>query len=152
FTVTLSVESQQTVTVAYSTSAFSAAAVDFQSAVGTLTFAPGQTSKTVEVAVLGDRIPEANETFFLNLSSPSNAYIVDRQGAGTITDDDPRVNVGDVTKAEGKQKQTTLFTFTVTLSIAYDLPVTVSYSTVNGFARSGEDFTARSGTLTFSPG
>ena len=55
----------------------------------TLTFAPGQTSKTITVAVKGDTLDEANETFFVNLSSAVNATIADGQGLGTIRDDDP---------------------------------------------------------------
>ena len=57
--------------------------------------------------------------------------IADAQGVGTIVDDEPRISISDVTKREGR-KNTTLFTFTVTLSAAYDQPVTMSYRTVNG--------------------
>ena len=39
--------------------------------------------------VNGDLLDEINETFFVNLSTPSNATIGDAQGVGTITDDDP---------------------------------------------------------------
>ena len=55
----------------------------------TLTFTPGQTSKTVTVAVNGDTLDEANETFTVNLSAATNATIADAQGVGTIIDDDP---------------------------------------------------------------
>ena len=53
-----------------------------------LTFDPGQTVKTVAVAVLGDITAEANETFVLNLSNPTNAVLADAQGVGTIIDDE----------------------------------------------------------------
>ena len=78
-------------------------------------------------AVNGDRLAEPNETFVVNLSSPTNATIADGQGVGTILDDEPRISISDVTKTEGKKNQTTLFTFTVTLSAAYDQPVTMSF-------------------------
>jgi hypothetical protein len=154
FTVTLSAPSTQPVSVAYSTGNGTATAgSDFQAASGTLTFAPGQTSKTITVLVNGDRAGEPNETFVVNLSSPTNAIIIDGQGAGTILDDEPRVSVSDVTKAEGKNGKTTAFVFTVTLSAAYDQPVTVSFRTVDGTAKTGDkDYTAKSGTLTFAPG
>src|SRR5205085_8676361 len=96
---------------------------------------------------------EPNETFFVNLSSPINATIADGQGVGTIMDDEPRISISDVTKAEGKKGQTTLFTFTVTLSAAYDQSVTMSYRTVDGTATTGDsDYIAQTGTLTFKPG
>lgn len=153
FTVTLSAASAETITVAYATGNGTAAGSDYQAQSGTLTFAPGQTSKTIIVPVFGDRFGEPNETFVVNLSSPTSATIADGPGVGTIIDDEPRISISDVTKAEGKKGQTTLFTFTVTLSAAYDQPVTMSFSTVNGTATTGDnDYVAKSGTLTFAPG
>jgi len=103
--------------------------------------------------VNGDRLGEANETSFIDLSQSSNVLIADGQGVGTIADDEPRISISDVTKAEGKKGQTTLFTFTVTLSAAYDQPVTMSFRTVNGTAKTSDnDYVAKSGTLTFAPG
>ena len=52
---------------------------DYQAASGALTFAPGETSKTSTVLINGDRLPEPNEPFFVNLSSPTNAAINDGQ-------------------------------------------------------------------------
>ena len=154
FTVTLSAASTQTITVDYATADGTATAgSDYQAASGTLTFAPGETSKTITVLVNGDRLAEPNETFFVNLSSPTNATIADGQGVGTIVDDEPRISISDVSKKEGKKNQTTLFTFTVTLSAAYDQPVTMSFRTVNGTAKTGDnDYVAKTGTLTFAPG
>src|SRR5262249_53693092 len=120
FTVTLSAASTQPVTVAYATADGTATVgSDYQAASGTLTFAPGETSKTITVRVNGDRLAEPNETFVVNLSSPTNATIAEGQGVGTILDDEPRISISDFTKAEGKKGQTTQFTFTVTLSAAY---------------------------------
>jgi hypothetical protein len=154
FTVTLSAAYDQVVTVDYSTSDSSATAgSDYQAASGTLTFAPGETIKNINVVVTGDRLGEPNELFFVTLGSPTNAIIADIQGAATIIDDEPRVSINDVTKKEGNGKKTTLFTFTVMLSAAYDQPVTMSYQTVKGTATTGDnDYVAKSGTLTFAPG
>jgi hypothetical protein len=70
FTVTLSASSTSPVTVTYATANGTATAgSDYQAASGTLTFAPGETSKTITVLVYGDRVPEPNETFFVNLSN-----------------------------------------------------------------------------------
>ena len=153
FTVTLSEASEETVTVDYVTGNGTAAAgADYQAATGTVTFAPGETSQTITVQVAGDRLPEPNETFVVTLSGPTGASVADGHGVGTIRDDEPRISVSDVTRAEGRKNQTTLFTFTVSLSAAYVQAVTVSFRTVNGTAKSGEDYVARSGTLTFAPG
>jgi probable HAF family extracellular repeat protein len=154
FTVSLSAASSYPVTVQYATGDGTAnAGSDYQSASDTLTFAPGQTSKTISVSVIGDRIAEANETFYVNLSQPTNATIANGQGVCTILDDEPRISISDVSKAEGRKGQTTLFTFTVTLSVAYDQPVTMSFHTVDGTATTRDhDYAAQSGTFTFSPG
>ena len=72
---------------------------------------------------------------------------------GTITDDEPRISINNVSLAERGNGQTTLFAFTVTLSAAYDQPVTMSFQTVNGTATTGDnDYIAKAGTLTFAPG
>jgi hypothetical protein len=154
FTVTLSAASTERITVAYSTAEDTATAgSDYQAASGTVIFAPGETSKTVTVLVKGDRVGEANETFTVNLSNTTYASIADAQGVGTILDDEPRISISDVIKAEGKRGQTTLFVFTVTLSAAYDLPVTMSFRTANGSATTAnKDYLKKSGTLTFAPG
>jgi Calx-beta domain/FG-GAP-like repeat/FG-GAP repeat len=153
FTVTLSAASTQTIAVAYVTGNGTATAdSDYISTSGTLTFAPGQTSKTITVLVKGDRLPEPNETFFVNLSNPKSATIADGQGVGTILDDEPRISISDVSKKEGSKGNTTLFTFTVTLSTAYDQPVTMSFRTVDDTAKAGTDYRAMSGILTFIPG
>jgi hypothetical protein len=159
FTVTQPSGSTEVVTVAYSTGNGTATAGgDYQTASGTLTFAVGETEKTITVQVNGDRLAEPDETFVVNLSNPTNATISNGQATGTILDDEPRISITDVAKSEGRKGQTTLFTFMVMLtipgsSLGYDQPVTVSFQTVNGTAKtSDKDYIARTGTLTFAPG
>jgi chitinase len=149
FTVSLSNPSSQSISVTYATASGTAGGADYQSASGILTFGPGETSQTVSVLVNGDRNAEPENTFFVNLSAPSNATIADGQGVGHIQNDEPHISISDVTLLEGSG--TTLFTFTVTLSAAYDQAVTVSFRTVNGTANSN-DYAGRSGTITFAPG
>src|SRR5262249_38893787 len=135
-----SAPSAQPVTVQFATSNGTATAGgDYQAQSGTLTIPAGQTTGTFTVTILGDRLPEPNETFVMNLSGATNATIADGQAVGTIVDDEPRISISDVTKAEGRKNQTTLFTFTVTLSVPYDQPVTMSFSTVNGTATTGDN-------------
>jgi hypothetical protein len=64
----------------------------------TVTFAPGETTKVIEVQVNGDRVHGANETFVVNLTGATNATIADGQGVGAILDDEPRISINDVTK------------------------------------------------------
>jgi Calx-beta domain len=77
------------VTVDFATADGSAAAgPDYVAASGTLTFAPGTTSLNVSVSVVGDTVPELDEVFFLRLSNPTNAVVLDGEGTGGIVDDD----------------------------------------------------------------
>jgi probable HAF family extracellular repeat protein len=153
FTVTLSTASTEPVTVAFSTANGTASAgSDYQSTNGSITFAPGETSKTIAVQVNGDRVGELNETFLVYLSGAVGGIVLGNgQGTGTIVDDEPRLIPGDVANQEGNSG-TTLFVFTVSLSVAYDAPVTVSYATSDHEARAGQDYVAKSGTLTFAAG
>ena len=90
FTVSVSGSPMSTVSVDWATGGGTASPVtDYVPANGTVTLPVGVTTKTVTIQVVGDTIPEPNETFFVNLSNPSpNAYIVDPQGVGTILNDD----------------------------------------------------------------
>ncbi|MFO0800037.1 MAG: Calx-beta domain-containing protein [Gemmataceae bacterium] len=154
FTVTLSGPSPDTILVPYATADGTAAAgADYTAASGTLTFAPGETSKTVSVALLNDTRDEPDETFVLNLGTPTNAIITVGQGVATITDDDPTpsLSISGVTQAEG-DSGATAFVFTVTLSAASGRVVSVNYATADGTATAGGDYSAASGTLTFAPG
>jgi Calx-beta domain len=155
FTVSLSAASGRAVTVAYATAdgTAGAASSDYVASSGTLTFHPGETSKTVTVSVVGDTLDEADETFTVGLSAPVDATLVDATGAGTITDDDslPGLSVNSVSVPEGNTG-TTAMAFTVSLSAASGRQVTVAYATADGSATAGSDYTAASGTLTFAPG
>ncbi|MBI3406979.1 MAG: DUF11 domain-containing protein [Planctomycetes bacterium] len=156
FTVTLSTASAQTVTVDFATANGTATSADndYQPASGTLTFNPGDTSKTITVLVNGDAIFENNETFSVNLSNPQNATLSSGTGTGTLLNDDapPTLAIDNVSQNEGNSS-TTAFTFTVTLSGATELPATVQFATADGTATTaGNDFQSNSGTLTFNPG
>ncbi|TXH70606.1 MAG: autotransporter domain-containing protein [Lysobacteraceae bacterium] len=103
FTVSLSAASGQTVTVNYATVDGTATQpADYTSTSGTLTFTPGQTTRTITVPVIGETVPEANETFFVNLSGAANATISDNQGVGTISNDDVPVTVSPATLPNGQ--------------------------------------------------
>ncbi len=89
FTVNLSPASTLTTTVNFGTANDTAISpADYGSVSGLLTFAPGETSKTITIPIVGDVLDEADERLFLNLFGPTNAVIADGQGIGTITDND----------------------------------------------------------------
>lgn len=90
FIVTLNRAASQTVTVDYATANGTAIAGEDYNAIAraTLTFAPGATSQTINVSVIGDRKGELDETFSVNLSNAVGAAIADAEGLGTIKNDD----------------------------------------------------------------
>ncbi|MBD2556838.1 S8 family serine peptidase [Aphanizomenon flos-aquae FACHB-1290] len=82
YTVTLSGDSTETVTVQYATVNNTAiAGSDYTTTSGTLTFDPGVTSQDIIIPILNDSLNEAQETFNLTLSSPTNAQL----GTATVT-------------------------------------------------------------------
>ena len=157
FTVTLAGNATQTVTVDYATANGTATSgSDHAAASGTLVFTPGTTTRTISVALAGDTLVEADETFFVNLSNATAATISDNQALGTILNDDvapvvPDLTIDDANVTEGNGG-TAMLTFAVTLSSATTSTVTVDYASVGNTALSGSDFGAVSGTLVFTPG
>ena len=90
FVVTLARAPRSAVTVDYATSDGTATAgSDYTASRGTLTFAPGETTKTVPVPVLDDAIDEGEETMRLTLSIPSGVKLGDGEAVGTISNSDP---------------------------------------------------------------
>jgi uncharacterized repeat protein (TIGR03806 family) len=89
FTVTLSKSSTDIVTVDYATADGSASAgIDYEASNGVLQFAPGDTSRTIEVTIHGDADIEADETLTMTLASPGNATLSRASATGTIVNDD----------------------------------------------------------------
>jgi probable HAF family extracellular repeat protein len=92
FTVTLSKPSHLNLSVNYSTSNGTASAgSDYQAVSGTLTFNPGETVKTIRIAIYGDKKKEADEIFYVNLGgsfSSTDLILADAVGVGTIKNDD----------------------------------------------------------------
>ncbi len=155
FEVRLSTASAKTVTVAYATADATADAGDDYTAVsGTLTFAPGDTDRQVQVATAPNSAGEPDETFRLNLSMPDNALLGDGVGVGTIrTGTLPVLRIADARAAEADG----VMEFTVSLSEASAKEVSIEYATVelaagSGAATEGDDYEAASGALTIPAG
>ena len=165
YTVTLSPASAQTVTVDYADAETGTATsgTDYTAlSAGTLAFAPGETTKTIAVSVIGDEVDEPDETAILMLSDPSaGVTLAEATGTGTIRDDDtdggteapPSLTIDSPEVAEG-DSGTALLTYTVTLSPASAQQVTVDYADAGtGTATPGTDYEAVSaGILAFAPG
>jgi hypothetical protein len=158
FTVTMSHAQVLPVTVIVNTADGTATLADndYQQVNGlVLTFDPGDPlSQTVTVTINGDGIVEPNETFFVQLTSPTNATILDGEGMGTITNDDsPGVSIDDVTVTESVTG-TVDAVFTVSLDQAPLVPLSVTVNTADGSATlANNDYEQVSSlVLTFNPG
>ncbi len=117
------------------------------------TIPAGSSTYSFTVLLNGDTLNEPNETYFVNVTNVINSVVVDGQGVGTITNDDPlpTLSINDVTITEG-DSGTFNATFTVSLNTASGQSVGVNYATANGTATSGTDYTSASGSLVFTPG
>ncbi|MFO1162421.1 MAG: Calx-beta domain-containing protein [Reyranellaceae bacterium] len=127
---------------------------------GTVTFAAGETSKVVTVAVSGDTGFESDEGFVATLSTPSAGPVLGTAtAAGTIRNDDGvvvSVAALSASKPEGDEAGTTLFTFTVSLAQASPTSQTVAWSVTGSgpHPADGTDFGGAlpAGTVTFAAG
>ena len=151
FTVSLSAESASAVTVNYETSGGTATpGSDYEAVSGGLTFAPGETGKTIFFAVADDDLDEEDETFTVTLSDPVNATLEVAVATALIADDDdePNLSMADITVAENAGTAE----LTASLGGPSGKTVSVDYATSDGTAVSGSDYEAVSGSLTFAPG
>jgi chitinase len=156
FTVTRSGRTTATSSVQVATANGSATAgSDFTArASTTVTFAAGETSKPVSVSVIGDTVPEADETFSLNLTAAVGATISDAAGVATIVNDDAPayLSVNDIAVNEGNVGTSTA-TFTVTRTGNTSGAASFTFATANASATAGSDYTARSAnTLSYAAG
>jgi len=151
FTVTLTGATTVQASVPYQTFSNSAQpGVDYQSVSGTLTFAVGETQKTISVPIVGDTIPEPDDTFYMELFSPANALLSRSFAYGTILNDDtggPTVTASDVRIVEGNTG-----TKSAEITFLANQPYFgyVNYSTVDGTAVSGRDYVFQSSAVFFN--
>jgi uncharacterized protein YcfL len=150
YTVTLSNPSSSAVSVSYGTTDGTATAgQDFAASKGLVTFAPGETSKTITVSIVDDKPFEGSEDYKVELSSPVGATIDqgavttairddgkgDMPNGGTPTDDTPKVTgVSSPATTEGQP-----VTFKVDLSNPSTKDTTLSLKLTDGTAKVGED-------------
>ena len=170
FTVSLNQASDAEVTVDYATQDLSKttdrvakAGSDYTAVDSTLTFAVGDTSKTVSVALTADAVNDDGEEFQLVLSNPSGAWLEPVRGE-LLGYDDAAVGRGTIRESNGATSKLSVhddgategrdgaLRFPVVLSPASTGEVTVGYATSDDSAVAGEDYDETSGTLTFAMG
>ncbi|MFN3644647.1 MAG: Calx-beta domain-containing protein [Gemmobacter sp.] len=162
FTVTLSQAAVDNVTVGYRTVPGTAAAgTDFTARTGTLTFAPGETSKTILIpGAFNDATPETDKAFMVELFDPAGAVFAGAarilRDAAFILDDDGTnlkrsvfIHASDVVEDDRGQTDAV---FVIEISRPFGEATTLGYTTANGTAKAGQDYVATSGSVTFAPG
>ncbi len=130
------------------------AGTDYAAWSETVTFAPGEASRTVTIDILSDTDFEADETVFLVLSNPADATLTVNQVSGTIVNDDvplPVIAIDDAGRNEGDAGAADLV-FTVRRTGDLSEASTVTYTVDGATASAGSDFTPVSGTLIFDAG
>ena len=157
--VTLSAASSLDVSVDWATVDDTATVADndYVADAGQLDFAPGETSKTVLIEVVGDVASEGDETFDVVLTSPVNASLGSDTDVVTIVDNDPIppgsavLTVTGVSKREGGSGTATM-TFSVVRSGETTTAVNVDFAVSDGTASAPTDYTAAPGNLAFAAG
>jgi ribose 5-phosphate isomerase len=153
FTVNLSAPSTETVRVNYTLEMVTATSgADVENVSGRFEIPAGQTTATIDVPVAGDLLDEFDETFKLNLFSPSGASLVNTSALGTIVDNDaePTLTISDVSRSESDLGQ---FALTVSLSAPSGKTILFRYATADGTAVADRDYAAITNALqNFQPG
>lgn len=163
YTVHLSEPATDAVTVEYNTlsgTAFRGSDIynSTNGVSGTVTLAPGETTKTITLRAASDSLDELDESLFLQLSNPDGAtfgtnihtptaigWALDNDGVGN----NRAIEVSDIVVNEAAGGKAT---FTVSLSQAFDVDRNFAFSTFDGSAKAGTDYVAQSGTVTFRAG
>ena len=150
--VSLSSESGKEITVDYTTgddTAFTSDGDYTADGPTTLTFAAGETAKTVTLIIGGDTKDEADESFFVTLDAATNVTIAGASATVTISNDDSPPDI-TVNTSSAVDESTGTMTFTVSISNPSDSTVTFDYATADGSATASDDYTAVSPAVTLT--
>ena len=144
-----------TTTVPVSFSGSATQGTDYSISSSNIVIDPGDTKDSISVTGLTDAFIEGDESIVVDMGAPTNGNEDGvQQVSFTLTDEDAAtISIADVSTNEGASGAT-VFTFTVTATTGAGVTIpggfTVDYATSNGTATAGSDYTAASGTLTFS--
>jgi hypothetical protein len=150
FNLTLSQPSKDPVTASFTAASGTAiVGTDFLATAGTVSFASNTTTQTVRVSVLGDLRLENDEDLTVILSNPVGATLAIASATGSIRNDDAvSLSIADARGLESSSPMN----FAVTLTGVSDIPVAASFASANDSALAPGDYTATSGTVSFTPG
>src|SRR5262249_19504704 len=143
------------VTVKYATSdGTGKAGTNYTTTAGTLSFAAGQTSTTLTVALLDDKVVPNSNAERQTLSAPTGGATLGIQPTSTLTatEADHAGALQFSSAASNVAENAGKATITVTRTGGSDGPVTVKYATSDGTGKAGTNYTATSGTLSFAAG
>ena len=125
------------------------AGTDYEATSAELSFAAGETSKTVSVPLLKDDADEPDEAFAVTLADATGATLDVATAAGTVLDvnEPPLLDVDDAEATEGGE-----LAFAVRLTGTSARELRLAYATRDATATAGEDYEAASGVLVIAPG
>ncbi|KQM69470.1 hypothetical protein ASE74_05645 [Pedobacter sp. Leaf216] len=153
FTVTLNNPSATDTQLSYTFTGTATEGADYSTIVTkTITIPAGQTTGNITVPVLTDALVEGTETVVATLVTSSNPQITVSNVPATITIADNNTATVSIATAATVNEAAGTATFTVTLSAAVQNAFSVAYTTTDGTAKAGLDYTTSSGTLTFPAG
>ncbi len=154
FTLTRTNSTSQALTIDYTLSGTATNGVDYQNLTGKATFAAGATQTKVTIDPIDDNISEGTESVILTLKI-GTGYKLDSNTFGTLSlfdnDTQPTLAIDNISQNEGNSGITN-FGFNITLSNPSTQTISVQYTTADGSATAGSDYTATNGTVTFNPG
>lgn len=129
---------------------------DYVNATTTVNFADGETSKTIPITINEDATPEGNETINLTLSNPQGGAVLGNRASSVLTILDNEVtNAGRIqfaTRSNSVAETAPTVTLTVNRVGGSVGTVTATYETADVTAVAGQNYSATSGTITFTPG
>jgi uncharacterized delta-60 repeat protein len=151
-----------TVTVHYATGGGDAIpGVHYTAASGTVSFANGETEKTIFINPIDDALPQLNRSFDVTLSAPTGGADLDQFPTNTVTiqENDLGILVRRIARDENNWTPTEDFSVSENVGTAFfhvyfvgdrpSTPVNLSYSTHDGTARAGQDYTTTAATTSF---
>ncbi|WP_412468438.1 Calx-beta domain-containing protein [Pedobacter sp. KLB.chiD] len=153
FVITLSKPSATDTELSYTLGGTATAGNDYTAMVTQkVVIAAGQTTATITIPVLRDAVLEGDETVITTLIASNNPAVTVSHVPATINILDNNEATVSISTAPTVNEGAGTATFTITLSAAVQNAFTVDYTTTNGAATAGLDYTATSGTLTFPAG